>query len=114
MELNEIEAKIAELEALRSKALEAEKEREDQARYDEAVILYPELIAIVRRLHEIGYLPQRLAEVLTDATGKVNPGMYIKRPRAILRQHGVSEDVQPTRETPSAPQKRKSQSREAV
>ncbi len=107
MDLKEIEAKIAELEGLKAQAMEAEKAKEDQARYDEAVVLYPELIAIVRRLHEIGYLPIRLAKVLTDENGKVNPGMYLKRPRAVLRQHGEEiEGEQPIPETPSAPQRK--------
>jgi hypothetical protein len=111
MELAEIDAKIAELEALKAKALAAEKEKEDQARYDEAVVLFPELIAIVRRLHEIGYLPPRLAKVLTDETGKVNPGMYLKRPRAVIRQHdAASEDEQPTLEPHAAPRKRAARS----
>lgn len=87
MDLKEIDAKIAELEALKAEALKAEEEKMLQANYDEAVILFPELVTVLRRLHEIGYLPQRLAEVLTDASGKVNPGMYLKRPRAIVKPH---------------------------
>lgn len=97
MELAEIDAKIAELEALKLEALKAEEEKKLQASYDEAIILFPELVATLRRLHEIGYLPQRLAEVLTDATGKVNPGMYLKRPRAIVRPHGDGEPIREPR-----------------
>ncbi|MBD9544333.1 hypothetical protein IB276_33340 [Ensifer sp. ENS04] len=102
MDLKEIEAKIAELEALKAEALKAEEEKKLQEAYDEAVILFPELVATLRRLHEIGYLPQRLADVLTDSTGKVNPGMYLKRPRAIVRPH---EDAESTREPRGAPQR---------
>lgn len=85
MDLKEIDAKIAELEALKAEAIKREEEKKLQANYDEAVILFPELVATLRRLDEIGYLPPRLAKVLTDESGKVNPGMYLKRPRAVVR-----------------------------
>lgn len=88
MDVKEIDAKIAELQALRVEAEKAELVREHQARYDEAVLLFPELLRILNRLTELGYLPQRLADVLTDSDKKVRPGVFIKRPRAVTKQHG--------------------------
>lgn len=82
MDLKEIDAKIAELTAAREKAAREEEEKRARKEYEEAVSLYPELIAILRRLDETGYMPPRLDKALRDESGKFNPGMYIKRPRA--------------------------------
>ncbi|WP_162245270.1 hypothetical protein [Rhizobium sp. Leaf383] len=106
MNLNEIEAKIAELEAMKLEVLQRDEEKKAQEKFDEAVTLVPELVSLVRRLDELGYLPQRLVKALTDEHGKVNPGMYLKRPRAIVRPHfEESEHEQPTREPHAAPRK---------
>lgn len=85
MKLKEIEQKIAELTALKEKAEREEQEELHRKRHEEAVALYPELINILRRLDDLGYLPARLFEALKDQTGKFNPGQYIKRPRPINR-----------------------------
>lgn len=81
MKLNEIDQKIAELQRLRSEAEREEREQAAAAALEEARTLIGELVANVQRLNEIGYLPPRLAEALSDSTGKFNPGMYIKRPK---------------------------------
>lgn len=85
MDVKEIDAKIAELQAMKAKAEEDQKEKEAQMKFDEAVEIYARLIEDIRRLDVLGYTPPRLAKALTDETGKFNPGMYIKRPRAPLR-----------------------------
>jgi hypothetical protein len=82
MDLKEIDRQIAELTAAREKALREETEKQAEKHFREAVDLYPKLIEVIRRLDELGYVPPRLAEALKDSSGKLNPGMYIKRPRA--------------------------------
>jgi hypothetical protein len=82
--IEEIDAKMRELAERRREleAVELEKRRTDE--FEEAVKIFGLLVDQLRRLEEIGYLPVRLAEVLTDSTGKINPGLYLKRPRAPL------------------------------
>jgi len=112
MELSEIDAKIAELEKLKLEALAREEEKRAQADYDEAVQLVPQLITTIRRLSELGYLPVRIKDVVTDESGKVNPGMYIKRPRAIgAKPHGEENEDAPAKgETPASPRRRSARS----
>jgi len=81
MELIEIDQKIAELQQLRSEAELREREKLAAQALDEARTLIGELVTNVQRLHDLGHLPPRLVEALTDGTGKFNPGMYIKRPK---------------------------------
>ena len=114
MELREIEAEIARLQKLKVQALAMEQERRARAR-EEAAELIPELVNLLRRLDKLGFLPQRLADVLTDAEGKVNPGLYLKRPRAGATPHvETTEGDQPTAGSPASPHPRSSQSSEAV
>jgi hypothetical protein len=86
MELREIDAKITELLAMKAEAERREAEKREQKDFDEALEIFPRLVDDLRRLDELGYLPARLADALTDSSGKVNPGLYIKRPRAPLTE----------------------------
>ncbi|RWB08738.1 MAG: hypothetical protein EOQ39_19005 [Mesorhizobium sp.] len=81
MKLSEIDAKIAELQSQRAKALAEEREAEMAKNFDEAREIITNLAPTLQKLFDMGYCPPRLKEALTDATGKFNPGMYIKRPK---------------------------------
>lgn len=81
MDLTEIDAKIAELQALRAKAESEAAERKAKEDLAEATELLGTLAAQLHRLMELRYLPPRLKDALTDNQGKFNPGVYIKRPR---------------------------------
>lgn len=112
MELSEIDAEIARLEKLKPAARAREEKRRNQERLEKAVVLIPQLVAVVQQLADLGYLPKRLADVLTDTDGKVKPGKYLKRPRPDFKPHvGTSVGEQPTPGSPSAPRRKSPQSR---
>lgn len=81
MKLDEIDKKIAELQSLRAKAQAEEREAELAKNFDEAREIITGLAGTLQKLYDLGYCPPRLKDALTDATGKFNPGMYIKRPK---------------------------------
>lgn len=82
MGLEEIDAKIAELQALRLDALKAEEEKRARENFEEIGELVSKLIETLHRLHELGYSAPKLTAALTDERGKWNPGLFIKRPRS--------------------------------
>lgn len=82
MDLSEIDAKIAELQALRERAAEEARVQEAREQHAEATEILTNLAPNLTKLYEWGYLPPKLETALTDSTGKWNPGMFIKRPRA--------------------------------
>lgn len=82
MKLSEIDAKIAELQKQREKALAEEREAEMAKNFDEAREIISNLAPTLQKLYDLGYCPPRLKEALSDSTGKFNPGMYIKRPKS--------------------------------
>mgnify|MGYP001057568209 FL=1 len=77
----EIDAEIERLRLAREQALEEEAKKMVFENHREATEIIDRLVADIRRLKELNYLPPRLAQALSDATGKFNPGMYIKRPK---------------------------------
>ncbi|WP_454287296.1 hypothetical protein [Rhizobium arsenicireducens] len=87
MKVEDIDRQIAELQELRALAAKEAEEKKIQQNFEEALEIYPRLIADIRRLDVIGYMPPRLAEALRDGSGKFNPGMYIKRPRPPVKPH---------------------------
>lgn len=82
MKVSDIDAKITELQKKREIALQEEEEQKKREHLTEARETLGRLVNDLRRLNDIGYLPPRLREALTDEHGKVNPGLYVKRPRA--------------------------------
>jgi len=88
MDLKEIDAELERLKLLRTEAVLKEAHKLSLQHYEEACALIPQLVAIIRRLDEINYLPQRIAQVVATEEGKVNPGQYLKKPRAPVMPHG--------------------------
>lgn len=86
MELKEIDREIERLTKLRAEAEKREAERRVIENHKEAVEIYDRLLKDLRRLDELNYLPPKIQAALTDASGKFNPGMYVKRPKAPSKQ----------------------------
>lgn len=82
MALDEIDAEIARLQGLRGEAERQAELAKVQVNYNEAVQLTTTLVDTLRRLAELGYMPPKLMQALSDQQGKFNPGMYIKKPKA--------------------------------
>lgn len=82
MKLEDIDAEIARLNALRADAEKRAVLEKAQKSYDEAVDLTAKLVETLWRLDELGYMPPRLQSALSDVGGKFNPGMYVKKPKA--------------------------------
>jgi hypothetical protein len=81
MKLTEIDREIEKLSKLREQALqEAEEEKLREATLEAREIL-GRLVDDLRRVEELGFTPPRLKDALTDANGKYNPGLYVKRPK---------------------------------
>jgi hypothetical protein len=87
MELEEIDKKIAELQALRDDALKAAEEKRARENFEEITELVPRLVEILHKLHTLGYSAPKLTTALTDDRGKYNPGLFIKRPRSPAMLH---------------------------
>jgi hypothetical protein len=82
VDLKEIDAKIAELQGKRLEAL-AEEERKVQLKnHKEGVEIVGRLLADLKRLDELDYVPPRIREALTDESGTFSPGRFVKRPRS--------------------------------
>jgi len=82
MDVSEIDKEIARLEKLKAEAMEAEKEKQRVAEFEEAKEVMGRLLVDINRIYDLGYCPPRLLEALKDGTGKFAPGTYIKRPKA--------------------------------
>lgn len=82
MDVKQIDAEIAKLQNLRLKAEAEERAKALEANFEEAKKILGDLVPTLNRLQELGYMPPRLLTALSDGTGKWNPGMYIKRPKA--------------------------------
>lgn len=80
--VDEIDKEIERLQQARLKALQEEEKRKVIENHREAVEIYDRLIKDLRRLEELNYMPPRLQSALTDSSGKFNPGMYVKKPKA--------------------------------
>jgi len=83
--VEEIDKEIERLQQERQKALEEEARRRVFENHREASEILERLVNDVRRLHELGYLPPRLLNALSDSSGKFNPGMYVKKPKPISK-----------------------------
>ena len=97
--VDEIERKIAELQAEKQKLLEAEREKKSREHWEEANAIIAKMVDDLRRLGEIGYVPPKLAAALTTGKGKYNPGQYVKRFKAPLKHAaaysmGTEEEIE--------------------
>lgn len=81
MDVIQIDKEIERLQALREQTLRAEEELARRQGLVEARDIIARVVDDLRRVEELGYLPPRLREALTDEKQKFNPGMYIKRPK---------------------------------
>lgn len=90
MNLKEIDKKIAELQLLRAEALIEEQHKVLLKNHAEGVEIVTRLVGDLKRLDELGYVPPRLREVMTDESGTFAPGRFVKRPRppAPVKPHG--------------------------
>jgi predicted nucleic acid-binding Zn-ribbon protein len=82
LSLSEIDAEIERLNSMRTAAEWREHQAAMVRNHSEAVEVTDRLVADIRKLEELGYLPPKLKAALTDQNDKFNPGMYIKRPKA--------------------------------
>lgn len=84
MELDEIDAKIAELQAARADAVKRDEEKQLQSRYEEVCELVPRLIETLHRLHELGYRAPALTKAFTDGDGRYSPSSFVRRPKSTV------------------------------
>lgn len=81
----EFERRKTELEMAELRRKEIREERQKAEWLSEAQNLYDDVVPKLKRLHDIGYLPQLLSEPLTmkSKLGEAvfNPGVKWKRPR---------------------------------
>ncbi|MEQ8450905.1 MAG: hypothetical protein RLQ25_03090 [Alphaproteobacteria bacterium] len=70
------EFEMARIERARIKAEKIEAEKLEKAQH-----AFDDLREAIDKLAELGHLPQRLVEVLTDKDGKLSPHRFLKRPR---------------------------------
>lgn len=97
--VHEIDLEIERLQRLRIDLAAAEAERQRREGLKEAYGLTEDLVRILERLYELGFVPPKLMAALTNSEGNFRPGMFIKRPR--LRDEDTSEESQP-RPSPSS------------
>lgn len=91
--VSEIDAEILRLQQIR---IDVEKKEQEELRlknFEKASAMLEGLRDMVIELQEMGYLPPRIDEALTDQKGKFNPGMYIKKPRAPRGDHDAPDTV---------------------
>lgn len=93
LSVEDIDAQIRELTSQRQAALMKVQQDRLKEEFEEAGVLLGRLAEDMRRLHAIGYLPQRVADALKDKKGKVNIGQYVKRPSAI-RSGSREEEIE--------------------
>lgn len=91
--VDDIDKKIAELQAEKMRLVEAEREKKSREHWEEANVIIARLVDDLRRLGEIGYVPPKLGAALTTSKGKYNPGQYVKRFKAPLK-HAVSYSME--------------------
>jgi predicted nucleic acid-binding Zn-ribbon protein len=82
LSLSEIDAEIERLNSMRHAAEWREHQAAMVRNHAEAVEVTDRLVADIRKLEDLGYLPPKLKAALTDQNDKFNPGMYIKKPKA--------------------------------
>ncbi|MBC2806618.1 hypothetical protein ACCS91_33655 [Rhizobium ruizarguesonis] len=85
MKLEDIDRKIAELQAMRAEAEQRADQEKLEAERGEALAIFDRIVEDVFRLNTLGFLPTRLGDALTDEEGKLNPRRFIKKRGNLLR-----------------------------
>lgn len=77
----ELQRQMTELEMAIAEKAKIEAEKAEAEKLEKAKAVFDDLREAIDKLAELGHLPQRLVEVLTDKDGKLSPHKFLKRPR---------------------------------